>query len=41
MELLSQVDFLQPLEKVAKHHGVRAIAVDLSDFQKELKFLKN
>ena len=32
--------FLQPLEKVAKHHGVRAIAVDLSDFQKELKILK-
>jgi GntR family transcriptional regulator len=32
--------FLQPLEKVAKQHGVRAIAVDLSDFQKELKFLK-
>jgi GntR family transcriptional regulator len=28
--------FLQPLEKVAKQHGVRAIAVDLSDFQKEL-----
>ena len=24
--------FLQPLEKVAKQHGVRAIAVDLSDF---------
>ncbi len=32
--------FLQPLEKVAKKHGVRAIAVDLSDFQKELKILK-
>ena len=32
--------FLQPLEKVAKSHGVRAIAVDLSDFQKELKILK-
>ena len=32
--------FLQPLEKVAKQHGVRAIAVDLSDFQRELKFLK-
>ncbi len=32
--------FLQPLEKVAKEHGVRAIAVDLSDFQKELKILK-
>ena len=32
--------FLQPLEKIAKQHGVRAIAVDLSDFQKELKILK-
>jgi len=32
--------FIQPLEKVAKQHGVRAIAVDLSDFQKELKILK-
>ncbi len=32
--------FLQPLEKVAKRHGIRAIAVDLSDFQKELKILK-
>ena len=32
--------FLQPLEKVARKHEVRAIAVDLSDFQKELKFLK-
>ena len=32
--------FLQPLEKVAKKHGIRAIAVDLSDFQKELKLLK-
>jgi len=31
--------FLQPLEKVAKNHNVRAIAVDLSDFQKELKLL--
>ena len=28
--------FLQPLEKIAKQHAVRAIAVDLSDFQKEL-----
>ena len=33
-------DILQPLEKVAKQHGIRAIAVDLSDFQKELKILK-
>ena len=32
--------FLQPLEKIAKKHGIRAIAVDLSDFQKELKMLK-
>tara|TARA_Y100001968_G_scaffold212345_1_gene195458 strand:+ start:25336 stop:26352 length:1017 start_codon:yes stop_codon:yes gene_type:complete len=32
--------FLQPLEKLAKRHGVRAIAVDLSDFQKELTMLK-
>ena len=32
--------FLQPLEKVAKKHDIRAIAVDLSDFQKELKILK-
>ena len=32
--------FLQPLEMLAKKHGVRAIAVDLSDFQKELKVIK-
>ena len=32
--------FLQPLEKVAKQYGVRAVAVDLSDFQTELKILK-
>ena len=32
--------FLQPLEKLAKKHRVRAIAVDLSDFQKELKIIK-
>ncbi len=32
--------FLQPLEKVAKEHGIRAIAVDLSDFQKELNLIK-
>ncbi len=32
--------FLQPLEEVAKRHGVRAIAVDLSDFAKELAMLK-
>ena len=28
--------FLQPLEELAKRHKVRAIAVDLSDFQQEL-----
>ena len=32
--------FLQPLEELAKRHGVRAIAVDLSDFKKELAMLK-
>ena len=32
--------FLQPLEKFAKQYGLRAIAVDLSDFQKELKIIK-
>ena len=32
--------FLQPLEELAKRHGVRAIAVDLSDFSKELTMLK-
>ena len=32
--------FLQPLEMLAKKHSVRAIAVDLSDFQKELKIIK-
>ncbi len=32
--------FLQPLEELAKKHGVRAIAVDLSDFSKELSMLK-
>jgi len=32
--------FLQPIEKLAKKYGIRAIAVDLSDFQKELKMLK-
>ncbi len=31
--------FLQPLEKIARKYGIRAIAVDLSDFQKELKML--
>ncbi len=32
--------FLQPLEELAKKHGVRAIAVDLSDFSQELSMLK-
>ena len=32
--------FLQPLEKIAKQHWIRAIEVDLSDFQKELKIIK-
>ncbi|MDC3170772.1 GntR family transcriptional regulator [Prochlorococcus sp. AH-716-E13] len=32
--------FLQPLEKLAKKYRVRAIAVDLSNFQKELKIIK-
>jgi len=32
--------FLQPLEKLAKKYGIRAIAVDLSDFQRELDMLK-
>ena len=32
--------FLQPLEELAKRHQVRAVAVDLSDFQKELTILK-
>ena len=32
--------FLQPLEEMAQRHKVRAIAVDLSDFQKELTILK-
>ena len=32
--------FMQPLEKLAKKYSARAIAVDLSDFQKELKIIK-
>ena len=32
--------FLQPLEKLAKKYSARAIAVDLSDFQKELTIIK-
>ena len=31
--------FLQPLEKLAKKYRVRAVAVDLSDFKKELKII--
>ena len=31
--------FLQPLEELAKRHQVRAVAVDLSDFKKELSIL--
>ncbi len=32
--------FLQPLENLARKYKVRAIAVDLSDFKKELKIIK-
>ena len=32
--------FLQPLEELAKKHGVRAVAVDLNDFGQELAMLK-
>ena len=32
--------FLQPLEELAKRHGVRAVALDLSDFKEELTILK-
>ena len=32
--------FIQPLEKLANKYSARAIAVDLSDFQTELKILK-
>ena len=32
--------FLQPLEELAKKHNVRAVAIDLNDFQKELGMLK-
>ncbi len=31
---------MQPLEKLAKKYSTRAIAVDLSDFQKELNVIK-
>ena len=32
--------FLQPVEELAKKHGVRAVAVDLNDFRGELALLK-
>ena len=32
--------FLQPIEKLAKLHGIRAVAVDLNDFRQELNMLK-
>ena len=32
--------FLQPVEELAKKHGVRAVAVDLNDFRQELAMLK-
>jgi len=32
--------FLQPVEALAKRHGVRAVAVDLNDFRHELDLLK-
>ena len=32
--------FLQPVEEIAKLHGVRAVAVDLNDFRHELDLLK-
>ena len=32
--------FLQPVEELAKQHGVRAVAVDLNDFRHELAMLK-
>ena len=38
--MILTLHFLQPLEEVAKRHGVRAVAVDLSDFGTELSMLK-
>ena len=32
--------FLQPVEEIARRHGIRAIAVDLNDFRHELDLLK-
>lgn len=33
--------FLQPVEEIAKRHGVRAVPVDLNDFRHELDLLKD
>jgi GntR family transcriptional regulator len=33
--------FLQPVEEVARRHGVRAVPVDLNDFRHELDLLKD
>lgn len=33
--------FMQPVEEIAKRHGVRAVPVDLNDFRKELDLLKD
>lgn len=32
--------FLQPVEEIARRHGVRAVPVDLNDFRHELELLK-
>jgi len=33
--------FLQPVEEIARRHGVRAVPVDLNDFRQELDLLKD
>jgi len=33
--------FLQPVEEIARRHGVRAVPVDLNDFRHELDLLKD
>jgi GntR family transcriptional regulator len=33
--------FLQPVEEIAKRHGVRSVPVDLNDFRHELDLLKD
>jgi GntR family transcriptional regulator len=33
--------FLQPVEEIARQHGVRAVPVDLNDFRQELDLLKD